>query len=203
MSNTPLPAPLTLVFFGISGAGKGTQVELLKRYLEERDPSRKVLHLNMGQALRDMMQLDTLFARKVRDIVNHGDLVPSFVTSYVVTDYFIQNYQEDEHVLIEGVPRRVAQASALDAELAFYGRPNYEIVNIALTEEAAKKRLSGRGRADDLAEDAVARRFAWYKDNVIPAFDLLKSRGRKVHDINGEPSVDEVQTALLKSIGLI
>jgi hypothetical protein len=47
----------------------------------------------------------------------------------------------------------------------------------------------------------VDRRLAVY--NVIPAFDLLKSRGRTVHDINGEPSVDEVQTELLKSIGLI
>lgn len=200
-SSSPFARPRTLVFFGISGAGKGTQVDLLKKYLETHDSDRHVLHFDMGQGLREVAGTPTFFGNKVKSILESGGLVPSFVASHVLTDYLGKYFRAEDHLLIDGTPRRVAQASALDAQLHFYDRQDYEIVFLNLSEESAHKRLALRLRKDDTS-DAITKRLEWYKEHVVPAFELLASRGRKVHMIDGEPSIEDIHKNILTSLGL-
>ena len=194
--------PKTVVFFGISGAGKGTQIHLLRKFLEEKDVMRHALHFDMGVGLREMAQTPTMLALKVKKIMAEGGLVPSFVCSYVLTDFLSKYFRSDDHLLIDGTPRRVAQASALDAELAFYDRPDYEIVSFEISEESARKRMAGRRRADD-TDQAIQGRINFFNEHVIPALELLKSRGRIVHHINAEGTPEEVNREVLKVLKLI
>ena len=194
--------PKTVVFFGISGAGKGTQIHLLRKFLEEKDVMRHALHFDMGVGLREMAQTPTMLALKVKKIMAEGGLVPSFVCSYALTDFLSKYFRSDDHLLIDGTPRRVAQASALDAELAFYDRPDYEIVSFEISEESARKRMAGRRRADD-TDQAIQGRINFFNEHVIPALELLKSRGRIVHHINAEGTPEEVNREVLKVLKLI
>ena len=84
--------PKTVVFFGISGAGKGTQIHLLRKFLEEKDVMRHALHFDMGVGLREMAQTPTMLAVKVKKIMAEGGLVPSFVCSYVLTDFLVRSF---------------------------------------------------------------------------------------------------------------
>lgn len=194
--------PKTVVFFGISGAGKGTQIHLLRKYLEEKDSARHALHFDMGVGLREMAQTPTMLAVKVKKIMAEGGLVPSFVCSYVLTDFLSKYFRSDDHLLIDGTPRRVAQASALDAELAFYDRPDYEIVSFDISEDSARKRMEGRKRMDDTSE-AIQGRINFFNEHVVPALELLKSRGRIVHHVNAEGTAEEVNQEVLKVLNLV
>ena len=193
--------PKTVIFFGISGAGKGTQIHILKKFLEERDADRHVLHFDMGVGLRELAKTPTMLASKVKTIMAEGGLVPSFVCSYVLTDFLSKYFRADDHLLIDGTPRRVAQASALDAELEFYGRPDYEIVSFDISEETARLRMAGRKRADDTPQ-AIQGRINFFNEHVIPALELLKSRGRVVHHIHAEGTPEEVNKRVLQVLGL-
>ena len=77
--------PQSLAFFGISGSGKGTQCDLLEQFLKEKDPSRGVIRPVMGDLLRAFMETGTQLGAKVREILEAGGLVPSFMPIYLLT----------------------------------------------------------------------------------------------------------------------
>ncbi|KKW16668.1 MAG: hypothetical protein UY57_C0036G0007 [Candidatus Kaiserbacteria bacterium GW2011_GWB1_50_17] len=76
--------PITVVFFGISGSGKGTQADMLERFLGKRDPSRSVTRAEMGSLAREFMKTDTSLAKRTTDIVSSGGLLPSFIPVYLL-----------------------------------------------------------------------------------------------------------------------
>jgi len=195
--------PQTFVFFGRSGSGKGTQVDLLMEFLKKNDPGRESIYIQTGQKGRDFAKQENYTGRLIKDIIDHGQLFPSFIPVYFWTQVFVENIKTgDEHIFLDGLCRRPEEAPILDGAMQFYKREKPTIVVINVSEKWATERLTARKRADDIPKD-IANRLAWYERQVMPAVDYFrKQAGYRVLDINGEQTIAEVHAELLRKAGL-
>ena len=191
--------PKTYVFFGIVGAGKGTQIELLRKILEEKDP-RKLVYAYPGNEYRKLTAGDSYTGSIVKTKLERGELQPDFLTINVFTDILVRELTADCHLIADGYPRTVAQADAFAAAMDFYKRENVEIVYLEISKEEVIKRMKLRNRTDD-TDEGINRRFWEYEHNVIPAMNDLKSKGYKLYTINGEQTMEAVHADIKKVLG--
>lgn len=197
----------TVIFFGPSGAGKGTQAALLKAYIEKHDSLRKVLYFGTGSRMREFIGKDgTLTSKLVNDIINTGKLLPSFIPIWLWSDFLIKNYTGVEHLIFDGT-RRYLEVTALDTALAFYERKDVRVLVLNVSRDWSLARLKERGktdkRIDDLKEKDIDNRLSWYQTEVVPAIDFFRKRpGYRVHDIQGEQTIEEVHHDVTKALGI-
>lgn len=194
--------PITVAFFGISGSGKGTQCDMLEKFLKEKDPSRGLVRPEMGSLLRAFMETGTSLAGKVKEILQAGGLVPSFVPIHMLTEVLNKEFDGSQHVILDGTCRRPDQSRAADDMMQAWGRKNNHVVVLTLTPESAKARLVARGRFDDAKDEVIANRFSWYEAHVVPAIDELKNLGWTLHEIDGEPDIETIHKNILSSLNL-
>jgi adenylate kinase len=198
----PLEQPTAVVFFGISGAGKGTQADLLARHLAHKDPERGVLRVDQGALLRARAARRDELGRRVRAIMAAGELVPDFVATSLLADYVSNHYSRSSHWIFDGVARYELQAQMFDELMVFYERPDYRIIVLELSTREARKRLALRGRSDEMREEQMQNRFLWWAEKTLPAIDLLQQKGKAVYRIDGSLPVTQVQSAILQRLGL-
>lgn len=194
--------PITVAFFGISGSGKGTQCELLEKFLKKEDPIRGVIRPEMGNLLRDFMKAGTSLSKHTAEIVNSGGLVPSFIPIYMLTGVLDQTFDGSQHLILDGTCRRPDQSHALDDMMRLWKRSDLRAIVLTLSKESAKKRLIARGRADDATDKALASRFAWYEEYVVPSIEALRTCGWTIHEIDGEPDVETIHTSIRTALKL-
>lgn len=199
---SPFANPLTVAFFGISGSGKGTQADLLERLLTDKDPDRGVERAEMGALIREFYKSETALAKRAREIVDGGGLLPSFMPVYLLTNHLNQTFKGVEHLILDGVCRRPLQSELIDEIVRFYGRNDPQGIVMELSPMVAKTRLSGRGRIDDATDEAMQKRFAWYTEHVVPSIEVLEKKGWKMHRINGEPDIQTIQKDIITKLGL-
>lgn len=193
----------TVILYGRSGSGKGTQGELLKEYIETNDPEHRVLYIETGKGLRTLTGQDVHTGRLTKAILDEGGLLPVFLPVWVWTDALIENFTGHEHMIFDGIARRLIESPVIDDALQFYGRKNTAVVHIDISREQAIARLKARGRYDDNDDDIKAR-LDWYDTHVIPAIDYFRNKERfRFFDINGEGSVEEVHKAIMRALGLL
>lgn len=193
-------APKTYVFFGIVGAGKGTQIELLKKLIAERD-SRKIVYAYPGNEYRALVSGDSYTGSIVRAKLDRGELQPDFLTIGVFTDILVRELIPDCHLIADGYPRTLGQEEAFVSAMEFYKRENVEIVYIEVSKEEVIARMKLRGRTDD-TDEGITRRFYEYETHVIPAMQALKARGYSLHTINGAQTIEAVHGDIVKALGL-
>ena len=193
---------MAVVFFGISGAGKGTQADLLARHLSARTPKHGVLRVDQGALLRLRAAQDDELGRRVRAILAAGALVPNFVATSLLADYVSNNFSSSSHFIFDGVARYQLQAQMFDELMVFFDRPNYAIIVLELSLEEAKKRLALRGRSDEASEEQTRNRFRWWSEKTVPAIEMLEKKGRKVFRIDGALPVEQVHRAVLQRLDL-
>lgn len=186
-----LNTPHTFIFIGRSGSGKGTQAELLQTYLKESD-SREVLYIQTGQRFRDFIQNGTYTAGLAKEVLETGALMPEFLGVWNWSSIFVDSVKGDEHMILDGMPRRLREAHILDSAIEFYSRTMPLVIHVDISEETARKRLLGRGRPDDV-DTEIERRLAWYEADVMPVIDNY-ARDRKYNyiQIDGELTPDEI-----------
>jgi adenylate kinase family enzyme len=194
--------PITVAFFGISGSGKGTQSLLLEDYLKKKDPSRAVVRPEMGDLLRDFMKGKTSLAKHTHEIVSSGNLVPSFVTVYLLTGILNESFSGEEHLILDGTCRRPDQSRAADEMMRLWDRNDNQVIFLTLNEKSAKARLIARGRIDDAKDESLQSRFSWYTEHVVPSIETLRELGWKIHEIDGAPDVESVHKEVLSVLGL-
>jgi len=192
--------PLTVLFFGSQGAGKGTQVKRLMEFLKMKS-DRMIIHIDMGLLLRELVATGSYSGKLTNNVIEPGFRMPDFMPIYLQTKKLIDNFTGEEHVVADGLARGPDQTRGFDDAMKFYKRENYQIIFIKLSDESSIKRLLARGRNDD-TEEAIRKRLAWTKTDVFPQLELLKSRGRIVHEINGEPDVETIHKNILSVLGL-
>jgi adenylate kinase len=192
--------PLTLLFFGSQGAGKGTQVQMLIDYLSKSTQS-PVIRIDMGHELRGLRDAGSLAGQLTGEIIDNGIRMPDFMPIYLQTKKLVDNLTGEEHIIADGLARGADQTRGFDDAMTFFKRDNFQIINLVINDDTAVKRLLARGRNDD-TEEAIRRRLAWTKTDVMPQIELLKSRGRTVHEIDGEPDVDTIHKNILAVLGL-
>src|SRR5438093_934291 len=118
----------TFIFIGRSGCGKGTQVKLLKEYLEKNDPGHLIYHMETGARFRTFIQGDSFSSKRTAEIVLAGKRVHSFVAIWLWSSGFIENMKGSEHVVIDGSPRTLHEAIILDTVMDFYDRATPQVI---------------------------------------------------------------------------
>lgn len=192
----------TFVFFGIVGSGKGTQVELLQKYLREKNPGLDIVYAYPGNEFRKIAASGSHTASLIKDTIEAGHLQPNFLTISIFSNILVQNLAAESALIVDGYPRTLAQAEAFESAMSFYGRDGIHLIYIEVGEEEAKKRMLLRGRADD-TEAGIKKRFDEHMNQVVPAMSYFKGKeGYVTHVINGEQSVEGVHADIIASLGI-
>lgn len=126
---------MRIVLFGPPGAGKGTQAGLLS---EEYGAA----HISTGDILREAVANKTEVGLKAKSFMDKGELVPDDVVIAIAKQKL--GSIGDEGFILDGFPRTIAQAQALDAALSEIGKPLDAVVNLQVDDEELVRRLSGR-----------------------------------------------------------
>ena len=176
-----------LLLLGPQGSGKGTQA---KRIEAEYD----VPHVASGEIFRNAIANGTDLGKRVEPILARGDLVPDDLTVALIRERLSQL----DGFVLDGFPRTLAQADALDAMLAEIGKPLDAILFFQLDDATATDRMLGRareeGRSDDTPE-VIARRLQIYHEQTEPVIEHYRVTGKLV-PLHAERSVNEVWTEI-------
>lgn len=190
------------IFYGKSGSGKGTQAQLLIQYLESQGQS--VLYIETGKLFRDFVATNTTFsAQRTKSIIENGQLMPAFFPVYLWARELIENYDGTQHIILDGVTRRLEEAPILESALEFLQVDKKIVFTINLSDTSAMNRLLSRnqGRADDADPEKIQKRLDWYTENVNPVLDYYrKGTTISVIDIDGEPDVETIFEEIKKCI---
>lgn len=193
--------PQTFIFMGRSGSGKGTQADLLRKYVEANDRERPVFYLESGAQFRNFVSQSHYTAKRSRAIMKEGGLQPSFLAIHMWSHQMIEQMDEGKHLFIDGTPRKLEETRILENALDFYEREKPVVVHINVSNEWSRARLAGRGRADDIATDEVEKRLAWFDTDVQPAIDYLKNNPKfRFVEVNGEQTIEAIHQELVAKI---
>jgi adenylate kinase len=149
-----------------------------------------VPHVSTGDLFRGAIANGTELGQKVKPILDSGALVPDEITVALIREQL----DAADGFILDGFPRNVAQAEALDEMLDDIGKPLDIVLLLELDDRTARERMLRRarieGRADDTPE-VIERRLATYHEQTRPVVDHYLPTG-KVVQVHGERTIDEV-----------
>jgi len=214
---------MNLILLGPPGAGKGTQAT----HLSER---MGVPHISTGDIFREKIKQDNSEAEELRRIVSSGSLVPDEITIDIVEERLAKPDAEYGFIL-DGFPRSIEQAEALDDFLARRGKKIDAALNFMLEEGEIIKRLGSRltcssckkvynvnltpvkseGKCDECRGELYQReddkphviknRLKVYNEISAPLIDFYRSQG-KLKDIEAVGSIEQIISDIVKVIGV-
>jgi adenylate kinase len=178
---------IDVVILGPPGAGKGTQAKLI-------GAEASIPHINTGDMLRAEIAADTDLGRRVHAIVDRGDYVPDDLMIELIRARLEQD-DTTEGFVLDGFPRTLAQAEALDRMLEEIERGELTVVlNFQVSDDCAVERLRGRavkeGRSDD-TPDVIRHRLDVFHEQTEPLVGYYRNKGILV-GIHADRTVDEV-----------
>ena len=200
---------MNLLIMGLPGAGKGTQAAKIVEQFH-------VAHISTGDMFRAAMANETEMGVLAKSYISKGELVPDEVTNGIVKERLAQNDIKETGFLLDGYPRTIDQAHALDQILADLGIQLDAVINIEVNPDSLLERLSGRiihretgetfhkvfnppvdykeedyyQREDDKPE-TVKRRLDVNIAQGQPIIDHYRAQGL-VHDIQGNQEIEAV-----------
>lgn len=185
---------MRLVLLGAPGSGKGTQATRLKSELG-------VPHISTGDMLRAAVAAGTPLGMKAKAVMDAGHLVSDDILLGMLEERLAQDDARNGFIL-DGYPRNLAQASALDELLAKIGQPldavvKLEVPNAAIIERC-ELRFAAEGRADD-NPDTVRRRLGIYAEQTAPVAEFYARRG-KLQVVDGVGDLDEVTARVKRAL---
>jgi adenylate kinase len=192
----------TFIFMGPQGCGKGTQVELLKKYLREKDPETPHFHFATGDGFRAFVNNDNFSSHQSKEIINTGNLQPLFLTIWMWGNAMINSMTGKEHMFIDGYPRGPVEAEVFNSAMDFYDRENRTVVYMKASDAVVKERMKLRARHDD-TDEAIEERLRAYYAYTLPALQFFKNNPKySVVEINGEGTVEEVHNEIVSKLSL-
>lgn len=202
---------------GPPGAGKGTQAEKVTVTFG-------IPHISTGDAFRQAMKEGTPLGRKAKEYVDQGLLVPDDVTNGIVRER-LQQEDCNNGFLLDGFPRTLAQAEALDGMLEEMGRRLEHVINLKVDRSLLLARLTGRRickacgatyhliynppkqdnkcdkcagelfQRSDDTEEKVGTRLDEYTNKTAPLLDYYREKGL-LREVDGEQDIDQVTAAI-------
>ena len=181
---------MRIVFMGPPGAGKGTQSLRLAERLQ-------IPKLATGDMLREVVTQKTDVGLKAASYMAQGHLVPDELVEHIV----FQRMSDPDCAggcIIDGFPRTVPQAVALDEWLTKYQEPLNVVLQIYVPLEELLRRLAGRGREDDNRE-IVAQRLSQFDELTRPLLEYYRDRGI-LHRIEGVGKTEDVFDRIMTAV---
>jgi adenylate kinase len=212
---------MQIVIFGPPGAGKGTQAKFISEEFN-------VPHISTGDILRENVREGTALGKKAKAYMDKGALVPDELLIDIIKER-LRKPDTRRGFLLDGYPRTLAQAKALDAILDDINKNLDAVVNVDVSANELVRRLAGRmtcrtcqasyhiksnppkvpGICDqcggelyqraDDTEAAIKNRIEVYKKQTQPLIDYYKKKGLLI-DIDGEREIDEVRSDIMKAL---
>jgi len=186
--------PRNLLLLGPPGAGKGTQAIRLAARLG-------VPHVSTGDLLRAAVKAGTPLGREAKGFMDRGELVPDSVVIGVAVERIAQPDAKQGFVL-DGFPRTIPQAEALDAELARMGMQLDRCTALEVDEEELIARLLKRaqieGRADD-NEATIRNRMRVYRTQTAPLIAYYRGKG-VLRELDGSGPVEVVEQRIQEGL---
>jgi adenylate kinase len=213
---------LYVILFGGPGAGKGTQAAILAE-------KTGLVHITTGELFREAIRQETELGNQAKVYYDRGQLVPDHLTIAMLLERLSQD-DCARGCILDGFPRTLEQATALDEALAREGKAIDKVGYIQVPESELLSRLSGRwncrqcgsvyhqrfqpprqaGRCDqcggelyqreDDKPETARRRLEVYSQQTAPLIDYYRARGKLV-EIDGDKPVEEVAEGLLAAVG--
>lgn len=212
---------MRLVILGPPGAGKGTQAnEIVERY--------NIPHISTGDILRENIKKGTDLGLEAKKYMDQGNLVPDSLVLDLIQERISRDDTKDGF-LLDGFPRNVSQATALDAELDKLGIKLDKVINIIVDPKKLIERATSRrvcptcgetynivakppkveGKCDkdgsdliirsDDTEETVSRRIEVYTEQTSPLIDYYKAQGT-LFDVDGSQSIEQVTEDIFKGL---
>lgn len=187
---------MNIILLGPPGAGKGTQAE---RLVDERG----MLQLSTGDMLRAAVAGGTEVGKRAKAIMDRGDLVPDEVVVQIISDRLDAD-DATSGVILDGFPRTVAQAEALDAMLAEKGLTLAAVIELQVDEAALIARIEKRAaetcgaRADDNVE-TLKNRLQVYRDQTAPIIPYYRDKGA-LKSVDGMAPIDVVAASIAATL---
>ena len=184
------------ILFGPPGAGKGTHGgAIAQKY--------NLKHISTGELLRAEIAAGTELGIKAKELIAAGSLVPDEVVEGMIESAF-ETIKGFSGFLLDGFPRTIAQAEALDKILEKRGEKVNAIISIMIPDEMIHERIKHRaaieGRADDANDETIANRVRTYHAQTEPLISFYKAAG-KYHEVTGYPgTIEENQARVLKMV---
>ncbi|MFT6866305.1 MAG: adenylate kinase [Cyclobacteriaceae bacterium] len=181
---------LNIVIFGPPGAGKGTQSDkIISKY--------NLFHISTGDLFRWHTKNDTPLGKKVKEIMNSGELVSDDITIAMLREEVVKNPQASGF-LFDGFPRTVAQAEALDELMISLDTQINAVVELEVNEPEVRQRIAKRkeqeNRVDD-ADDKLEKRIQEYFSKTVHVLPFYKSQGR-LSTVNGIGDIGEIFSSI-------
>lgn len=177
---------MRIVLLGAPGSGKGTQAALMVKELE-------LPHISTGDLLRAAVAAGSELGVKAKAVMDRGELVSDDIMLGLIEERLGQDDMAGGFIL-DGYPRNISQAEALDALLDRIGQPVDEALQIDVDPEMVVARIAKRaaqeGRSDD-TEEVVRNRLKIYDDQTAPVVDYYAQKGI-LSRVLGEGSIEEV-----------
>jgi adenylate kinase len=183
-----------MLIMGPPGAGKGTQGVLIAERF-------RIPAISTGAIFRDNVQRQTELGQVVSRIMESGGLVPDEVTIQIVADRLAEPDTEPGF-LLDGFPRTVPQAEALDKILADLKTPLDVVLSLTVEPDLLVARMLKRAelehRADD-NEETIRKRFEVYQAETEPLLELYRRRGL-LHEVDGLGEIAEVTDRVIRAL---
>ncbi len=178
---------INLILFGPPGSGKGTQATKLVEQFG-------LTHISTGDLFRYELGNNTPLGIQARTYMDKGELVPDSVTIAMLENKMNMTPNPKGYIL-DGFPRTIAQAEALDGILAGRDTQVTHLLALEVDDEEIVRRLLERGktsgRADDANEEVIRKRIVEYLAKTSPVFAYYEKTG-KSQKIEGIGSIDEI-----------
>ena len=179
------------------------QSEMFQKFLAERTPETPILYLETGAHFRKYIKESGYTWDRARAVNEIGGSQPDFLAVWIWSQIFLNTLKGNEHLVCDGTPRSLGEAHMLSTALPFYQRTDPAVVFLDVSREWAEEHLRGRGRADDLNPEVVAKRLSWYEDDVLPAINYYcENPAYRFLQINGEQTPEQVHADILKGLGI-
>ncbi len=214
--------PMNLILFGAPGAGKGTQGARLAQHFD-------IPRISTGDLLREAVRVGTPLGQKAKHYMDAGELVPDTIMLDLVCEV-VGSDSARHGFILDGFPRNVPQAEALDGMLCALGKNVDSVAVLDVPDEVVVKRIAGRRSCPyckavynvyyepprrsehcdgcsaplvqraDDREETVRRRLEVYREQTQPVLAYDRERGTPILELQGDRPVDEVQTELVSRL---
>ena len=212
---------MRIVLLGSPGSGKGTQASCIEKEFG-------IPHISTGDIFRDNISRNTTIGAEAKKFIERGLLVPDSLTVSIVESRLVEE-DCNEGFLLDGFPRNIAQAEALDKELEKMEKKLDAVVNLEVSAETIIERMAGRRICSDCGErynlcflkpaadgicdkcggklytreddkpETVMNRLNVYKNQTFPLIDYYKGKGILI-SVNGEQPADKVYGDICRAL---